>query len=849
MIKSILALTISTLAVNVFCADAATTRAFLSAHCFECHDADTHKGGLDLTALKSNLSDMATFETWVKIHDRIADGEMPPKKEARPPAAAQAAFLTVLSTDLTAADRARFGPEGRATQRRLNRYEYEDTLRDLLSLPELQVKDFLPEDGESHRFNKVAEALDVSHVNMARYLNAADFALRQTLAQQVSKPELKTIKYYAREQPGLVGRFKLGGPECRKTFPVLGLEGQPAVQAGKAPATVGAADPKTREQEAVGIVVSTYEPTEIQFNRFKAPLSGYYKLRFSAYSIWVGGADPAKPWIPNYGKISKGRRDEPVTISSDIAPRLLRKLGGFDVTPEPTVSELTVWLFTGETIRPDAARFFRSRPPDHKNPLAEKDGMPGVAFKWMEVEGPLVDAWPPPGHKLLFGDLPMTKKSVSATHVDVESPSPEKDAPKLLTQFMARVYRRPVLSVDSARFLNVITQALKSNHSFTDSMLAGYTAVLCSPEFLYLGEKPGRLDDLALAERLSYFLWNSQPDDTLRKLALDGKLRDESILRNQTNRLMNDPKSRRFVNDFLDYWLELRKIAATAPDATLYPDYQLDDLLVESLTDETQLFFAELVKHNLGAKNLVASDFAMLNERLAVHYGIPGIKGIALRRVALPSDCVRGGLMTQASVLKVTANGTTTSPVIRGAWIMERVLGQKPPPPPPSVPAVEPDTRGATTIREQLDKHRNQPTCAACHKKIDPAGFALENFDTMGAWRDKYRALGVKDIVKGFGHNGISNAYGYGQNVDASGELPDGRPFKDVRELKALLLKNEAQLAQNLVQQLTVYATGAPVQFADRPAVQAILDRSKADGYGIRTLIEELVQSPLFREK
>ncbi len=326
-------------------------------------------------------------------------------------------------------------------------------------------------------------------------------------------------------------------------------------------------------------------------------------------------------------------------------------------------------------------------------------------------------------------------------------------------------------------------------------------------------------------------------------------MHEPKVLREQTARLLNDPKSRRFVNDFLDYWLDLRKIAATAPDATLYPDYQLDDLLVESMTEETQLFLAELVAKNLGARNLVASDFAMINERLAAHYGIPNVKGVALRRVALPAGSLRGGLMTQASVLKVTANGTTTSPVLRGAWIMERILGQKPPPPPPSVPAVEPDTRGATTIREQLAKHRSEQTCAACHKKIDPAGFALESFDTMGAFRERYRALGVKEPVKGFGHNGLSFAFGLGPKVDASGELPDGRAFADVRELKTLLLKDEEQLARNLVQQLAVYSTGAPVQFADRPEVAKILANCKADGYGVRSLILELVQSRLFCEK
>ena len=219
---------------------------------------------------------------------------------------------------------------------------------------------------------------------------------------------------------------------------------------------------------------------------------------------------------------------------------------------------------------------------------------------------------------------------------------------------------------------------MKSGSTFTDAMIAGYTAVLCSPEFVCLEEKPGALDDHALAARLSFFLWNSEPDDELRSLAASGQLHRPEVFRAETERLLDDPKSRRFVDAFLDYWLDLRKIVATAPDAALYPDYYLDDLLSESAIEETQLFFAELLRRDLPARNLVASDFAMLNERLAAHYGLPGVEGVALRRVPLPPDSLRGGLLTQASVLKVTANGTTTSPVLRGAWIMERILGEPP---------------------------------------------------------------------------------------------------------------------------------------------------------------------------
>ncbi|MCW3051017.1 MAG: hypothetical protein JWN14_187, partial [Chthonomonadales bacterium] len=278
-------------------------------------------------------------------------------------------------------------------------------------------------------------------------------------------------------------------------------------------------------------------------------------------------------------------------------------------------------------------------------------------------------------------------------------------------------------------------------------------------------------------------------------------------------------------------------------------DYYLDDYLVESSVGETRSFFSELLRNDLPARNLVSSDFVMVNERLANLYGLSGVTGAQIRRVELPKDSVRGGLLTQASVLKVTANGTTTSPVLRGVWINERILGQPVPPPPPGVPAVEPDIRGAVTIREQLAKHRTQTTCNSCHSKIDPAGFALENFDVFGGWRDRYRALGEGERVPGFGKNGQPFIFHPAQPVDSSGVLTDGRKFNDVRDLKRLLLQDERQIARNLVRQLVTYSTGAPVRFGDRPKVEAILDHAQPGSYGVKSLIHGIVDSELFRNK
>jgi hypothetical protein len=536
-------------------------------------------------------------------------------------------------------------------------------------------------------------------------------------------------------------------------------------------------------------------------------------------------------------------------------------------------------------------RLFRTRvngsDEQYINPLARPDGMPGYAIQWMEVEGPLYDQSHGAGYRRLFGDLPMKRLDGGETgialdgvppapapgqrggpggrggrgafggrggtlrevSVEVVTDDPQQDAARLLRSFVQRAYRRPVAEAEVQLFLELFKDQFAQGIGFAKSMLSAYTAVLSSPGFLFVDEAPGRLNDQALAARLSYFLWNSEPDDTLRALAARGELRRPEILRAQTERLLNDPKSRRFVEAFTDYWLDLRKLDDTSPSTTLYNDYELDDPLKLAALEETRLFVEELLRADLPASSIVDTDFTFLNERMAEHYGVSGVHGANMRRVKLPSESVRGGLMTQASVLKVTANGTTTSPVLRGFWIMERIIGYVTPPPPP-VPAVEPDIRGAVTIRQQLEKHRADPSCASCHSRMDPPGFALESFDVMGGWRDRYRA--VKEGVtpeSGIGMDGQRFAFYHALPVDCSGELPDGKPFRDVRDLKRLLLEDPATIARNLTRQLSIYATGAPVRFSDREEIEGILERTRTGQYGVRSIVRELVQSELFLKK
>ncbi len=817
-------------------------------HCTDCHDAETKKGGLDLTRLSADLSAPADFTAYVKIHDRLAAGEMPPQDKPQPEVSAKKECLQVLAAALTQHEQALTRQQGRAQERRLNRYEYENALRDLFSAPWLQLRDRLPEDGEAFRYNRIGSALDVSHVQMARYLQTAEAVLHEVMAPCVTQPKSTTTRYYTRSEGSWTGHMKFTqfnqSPE-RATFPVLGYAPQPAVRAGKSPMT----DPAHKDEEGVGVVASSYEPLQPQWGGFTAKVAGHYRLRINAHAVWVGAGEPKKWWRPNLDVVSQGHRAEPISVYAVTPPNLLRKLGNFDAETEPTTHELDVWLVEGEKIRPDAVRLFRSRPSNWQNPLATPEGQPGVCFRWLEVEGPLSDTWPPPGQRLLSGDLPLKVSSVPELPVEILSEHHLDDAARLLGNFISAAYRRPLAETDTGRFLPLVEHALDTGSSFTAALLAGYTAVLCSPEFLYWQEMPGKLTDLALADRLASFLINAPPDAPLRTLALAGKLHDPATLAAETDRLLNSPNNARFVNAFLDYWLELRKATATAPDSELYADYYLDDYVAESAQEEAQRFFTTLLAENLPSRYLVDSDFVVINERLAELYAIPSVLGSAFRKVSVPQGNPRGGLMTQAIVLKVTANGTTTSPVLRGAWVMERLLGETIPPPPASVPAVEPDTRGATTIRQQLAQHRSQESCSLCHAKIDPAGFALESFDVMGGWRDHYRALGDGEKVHGWGKSGLPFAFHIGPVVDPSGILPDGRPFTDIQGLKKLLLTDEPKVARNLAKQLLIYATGAPIRFSDRPALEAILTATQAQHYGVRSLVHAIVQSPLFLEK
>jgi uncharacterized protein DUF1592/uncharacterized protein DUF1588/uncharacterized protein DUF1587/uncharacterized protein DUF1585/uncharacterized protein DUF1595/cytochrome c len=753
---------------------------YFDKYCLTCHDETSQKGGLNLEDMPADFSDPKTMRAWIDVYDKLSTGQMPPKKKERPEPKATGNMLSWLKASLTAADLARRKAEGRVVLRRLNREEYQNTIRDLLDVS-VDVKDLLPEDASSMGFDNIGEALAVSSVLMERYLEAADVALDAAI---VTGPRPETKKWNVSMYPDSKNpndyRFKTG-------VRLLPDETFVYFNSGDSP---------------------------IVCDRFKAPTPGRYRIRLTCYAY---------------------QSEKPVTMgviagSFEARAPKTHPVGWFDLLPDKASAiEFTEQLPQKGTFKVLTYGLGRR---DLSKDMEKYEG-PGAAVSRVEAEGPLIDAWPPASHQRLFGGVDLKSGTLA-------------DAEKVLREFAPRAFRRPVTDAELAPFLAVVKAKLDANEPFEQAIRVGLKAVLCAPEFLFLKERPARLGDFEIASRLSYFLWSSMPDDELMRLATRRTLSQPAVLRAQVEWMLKDAKARAFTENFTGQWLQLRQIDFTTPDKKLYPEH--DVVLQDSLVKETHLFFDELLKNNLSLLNFVQSDFSILNSRLAQLYGIPGVTGQEFRKVALPPESHRGGVLTQASVLKVTANGTVTSPVVRGAWVMRNIVGRPPKPPPPNVPAVEPDIRGAKTIREQLDKHRSAETCAACHATMDPPGFALENFDVIGGWRENYRSIGEGKYMP-IEVEGRRVGVKLGPKVDASGALADGRKFENIDEFKKLLLEDKDQIARCLAEKLLVYGTGGALGFSDREVVDGIVARTRAKNYGFRTLIHEVVESRTFLSK
>ena len=845
--------------------------AFLADNCVSCHAANgkAKAGGLDLTALKFSPADAENFATWVNIHDRIASGEMPPKNKPRPPAADIVATTKTLHDDLVAVERKAVAANGKTRLRRLTRVEYENTVRDLFDLPGLPLQIDLPPDGQVHGFDKNSDALDLSHVNLSKYIEAADRVLDTAIAKRPTAPKPDKFRTTLAYPSGFVAHVLMNGDgvllKNKKPDPDFPPAGEHNHLDQGAHERLGT----FRNGASVGLFRHEDESFHPYFNEFVAVYPGRYKL---TTSLWAFQWDKGKV-LPARG--TEAARLSIVQLTGDGRggghPSTV--LGYYDA---PSMDEqkhvVTTWLNPRETIGFNAASLAPAANYARKGRAMAFTG-PGITCDYFEVEGPLHDTWPPVGHKRLFGDLPIEKVDPKANPNvrfpvrapdrqqlfmarnkpdpieglwTVSSTKPLEDADKLLADFLPRAFRRPVAADVRKLYVAKAGERINAGDCFELAMRWAYRAALCSPDFLFHVEPAGELDDHSLACRLSYFLWNSMPDEKLSAQATTGKLKKPEVLRAEIDRLLADARSQRFVDDFLGQWLKLRLIAANDPDRKLYPEF--NKYLQDSMMAESLAYFRELIDKNLTADYLVKSDFAMINGKLAAHYGLPAVSGSQVRRVQLPPGTPRGACITQAAVLKVTANGTTTSPVPRGAFVLDRLLGQPPAPPPPNIPAVEPDVRGAVTIREQLDKHRNHAMCASCHTKMDPPGFALEEFDVIGGHRGRYRSLGIGDPApRGTIDPFIGIGFKLGPKVDSSGVLPDGRKFSDLTEFQTLLAANKDLLLTNLAKQFAVYATGRGVSFADRDEIVAVIAVTNKNGGGTRTLIHDLIQSQLFR--
>ncbi|MES2572403.1 MAG: DUF1592 domain-containing protein, partial [Verrucomicrobiota bacterium] len=627
--------------------------------------------------LQADFSQEESARLWASVFDQVTEAKMPPRKNSKLSKADAAILTGWIQGELKAFSKSLQKQNGRTLLRRLNRIEYENSVCDLLGI-KADLRNLLPEDASVSGFDNSSDGQHFSSILLERYLEAADKALDHAIIHH-SQPEFRSGIF--RFDPATIP------PYLTKSTLVLG--------------------------DAMVLFNNVFA-----LKGFKAHADGLYRIR-----IHTAG-------YPSSGKPVQFSVQEMVGSRADT-----RTLGFFEAPRDPVAPiEFTTLLRNQAQLRIAPYQFLVER----VVPSIATDRS-GVAIHSIHVEGPLVSEWPPISHRRIFGDLPLKplrdgrfplfgrgKASPSFAAVPRHE---EEDIKRIIYGFLPRAFRRPVGNEEAELYIGLALAKLKAGGSFEDAIRVGFKSMLCSPAFLFLKELPGQLDGFALATRLSYFLWSTTPDEELLELAAKGVLSQPAVLRAQVERLLRDGKAHQFTENFTGQWLGLREIDATTPDKALYPEF--DEWLQISMVEETHRFFEELLTHDLGVSNFIHSDFAMLNERLALHYGLGGVRGLEIRKVVLPPGSHRGGVLTQAAILKVTANGTTSSPVMRGAWVMRNIMGQPIPPPPEAVPAIEPDIRGATNIRDQLAKHRALAECASCHNRMDPPGLALENFDVI----------------------------------------------------------------------------------------------------------------------
>ncbi len=769
---------------------------FFAEHCFRCHGPDKQEGKFRLDNAPGDMANRDFGHPWSQALERINSGEMPPKEERQPTAAERFAAAEWITVGLRAWESARLATSERISFKKLTRGEYVNTLRDLIGVTYHPTDPGgLPEDPNWRGFERIGSVLSLSTSHIERYVSAAENALKEAMPL-TEPPTPWKVKWNALA-------MKYGDPNVQLPRSNISEKHRLVVGPGN--------NWRTGPGGLVGVTL---------------PRSGEYRIRIRCSGLRPDGG--SLPHLQFYdATIDRVLLEQDVDAAEDqpliIEGRVRLASGAHDLVLRNQLPGPSLYEGGTRTGNVDEFTTLRKGRSSYLQKLSDNDYKPQFSLLILddvELEYAL-DEWPPSFQKQIL-------------------PSGSQDRTQIkpiLESFAERAFRRPLRSGEIERIVALAIDSQAAGTSLEESIRDAILAILCSHDFLFLVEGSAdqprlRLNDWEMASRLSYFLWNTMPDDALLAQARSGQLHDDRVLETELNRMLRDPRSERFANEFAREWLQLREVGKFPPDKTLYPHY--DDQLQASMIAESQAYFQRVLTENRSITEFLTSDWTMANGRLGDHYGIEGVVDHALRPVSLRPEHHRGGLLTQAAVLSLTSDGSRHRPVHRGKWLMESVFGTSPPPPPPNAGTIPPPAEGQpkTTIRAKLEAHRSNASCAACHAKIDPLGLAFENFDAIGRWRTvEASRLGTGDPP----------------TVDASGVLPDGRAFAGPEEFKQILASDLDRFAVALTEKLATYSLRRGISVTERQAVEAIAAWAKPDGYRLQSLIKSLVLSELFQ--
>ncbi|MCX7422454.1 MAG: DUF1592 domain-containing protein [Planctomycetia bacterium] len=819
---------------------------FLKTHCVRCHGPAKKEGNLLVDQhLKNEFLDPTSKEKWGEVINVLNSHEMPPEGEPQPKPDEVANVVDWITEQMVRAELVR--RDGQIVLRRLNRDEYRNTIRDLIGI-DFDVAPF-PLDPASGGFDNNGKALTMSPLLTELYLDAARKILDRALVEGDQPPAIKwrfeidsgdndsNRKIYDKQNVIVNG----GNNPVNDGFKVLhhdswdkhlNARGYALKHEGDYIIRIRAAGKVPKRDE---VVESARKALQDRFDKQmkENPKGEKYHREGLERDLKHFQTDRMYDYGSPRLKLIQTLGGQPKVLAEFDVDAQLDKPREYEIRARFTTEQAGLTIEYAYAIPRVLENFWFQ---GH-----DVFARPELYVDWFEIEGPVNESWPPPSHRRLLGDtLPSKDKE-------------RESAKTLLARFLRSAYRRPVSDAEVAEKLRLFDLVRADSPSFVQAIKTPLIAALASPNFLYLAEpvadaarvrltkpnarEPRALQDHEIAARLSYFLWSSMPDDELNKLADAGKLRDAKALTVQVNRMLADLKSEAFVRNFAGQWLGLREVGANPPASDLYPQY--DRHLETSITEESRAFFAEILKHDLNLLNFVGSDFVVINERLARFYDIPDVRGDDFRRVTVPDGVHRGGIVTQASMLTITSNGTRTSPVKRGTWVLKNVLGIDPGLPVANAGDIAPKVPGIdkATVRKRLEIHRTLPQCARCHSKIDPLGFALENFNAAGEWRDQ----------EGFGYKGRIERND--PKIDAASKLPDGTAVDGVDELRTVLRQKEDLFLNCLASKLLTYALGRELGIADQPTIKAAVAHTKKNNHTLRSLIQFIVTSESFGSK